>query len=442
MNEYVRKWWEEGLKIGYENTSHGLEKSRIMIINGLSILVLVVCLTHTVIFVYIGASHKWQALYSVPLYLVIFWLNRKHYYKVSSLLFTYGTYLLIAFWSFENRRTGTDYGLIALATSVALIESSKVRAYLFFVLCFITYLIYKAYDFNQVFIPDETLNYDLIQNSILFSCGGIIFIQMIIFRNLTEHFADEANNKYDQLKRALEIKKQTEEKLKTSNKDLQQLREQLEWIVKQKTTELQTYLDAINVNIYSSITDLNGNFVKVNEPLMKYSGYASEELIGKNIRFLDAGYNHEAFYQEIETVVADGKTWRGEMKLMNKNGSVYWTDQVIIPIKGRANKVSYFLTLALPITERKLHEEAREKTIQVLESIAFKTSHKVRGPLARIQGLVSLVKNNLVKEDEIGMVAQGLHDCSMELNHATSDLVKFVNEHQTDISFKDEALVY
>jgi light-regulated signal transduction histidine kinase (bacteriophytochrome) len=113
---------------------------------------------------------------------------------------------------------------------------------------------------------------------------------------------------------------------------------------------------------------------------------------------------------------------------------------VILPIKGKDDKVNYFLMLALPITERKLNEEAREKTVQVLENIAFRTSHKIRGPLARIQGLVGLVQKDLVRAEEIKSIATNLEACSFELNMATTDLVQFVNEHQNSIQREPTAV--
>ena len=77
---------------------------------------------------------------------------------------------------------------------------------------------------------------------------------------------------------------------------------------------------------------------------------------------------------------------------------------------------------------------------KVLENIAFRTSHKIRGPLARIQGLVSLVQKDLVKVEEMKSIATNLEACSFELNMATTDLVQFVNEHQNSIQFEPAAL--
>lgn len=433
MNKLSYVSWINILSVGKENNVHGLERSRVKIVNSFSWLLLLVCTTYTVILAFAGVENKLHPIYSVPLYLLVLLLNARKQYKPAHFLSLYGTFLFITFLAFQNKRVGAEYCLVALMIYAALIEPNSFRVYIFSSLCALDFAGYKLYDLHTQFIPDPAINYDILENSLIITSGGIVLIQIMALRNLTEHYADEASNKYEQMQRALEIKKQTEEKLKSSNKELEQLRDQLEWIVKQKTNELQTYLDAINVNIYSSINDINGNFVRVNEPFTKQSGYTSNELVGRNMSMLNPGDYTSEFFLEIKNTVSNGMVWRGEIKQMSKTGNIYWTDQVIIPIKGKSDKINYLLTLALPITERKEQEESREKTLRLLESIAFKTSHKVRGPIARIQGLAGLVQNDLIDLHELKFVTKSMEESCKELNNATSELVKFINDHHETI---------
>lgn len=166
---------------------------------------------------------------------------------------------------------------------------------------------------------------------------------------------------------------------------------------------------------------------------MKASGYHSEELIGNHFSILDSGFHSPLFLKRLESTVKSGNPWRGEFKSRAKDGSFFWCDQVIIPIGGKTDTFNYFLTLGLPITERKQTEETRDRTLSLLETIAFQTSHKVRGPLARIEGLVNLIQHDLVSLEEMKMVSAKLKDSSIEVNLATSDLVNFVNSHQISI---------
>jgi signal transduction histidine kinase len=102
---------------------------------------------------------------------------------------------------------------------------------------------------------------------------------------------------------------------------------------------------------------------------------------------------------------------------------------VVIPLKNERDTTDYFLTLALPITERKEAEEQKEKTSKMLEDIAFRASHKVRGPIARIQGLMNLMEKGYLKRNEMDSITYFLKASVDEMDVATRELTQFVNEH-------------
>lgn len=347
-------------------------------------------------------------------------------YIAANRIYFFGSLIIITFFSFTFRRSGIEFGLLLLVLTRPIMETDNAQVYINSILVSLIFIVYETFDALSSDPPTPDINYETVRG-IGFTVFFIITYIMIVHNN------EDRSREVNSLNQALAFEKKEQEKLKISNKDLQQLIYQLDRIVEQKTHEYKIYHDAINLNIYSSMHDLNGNFVKVNKPFSQALGFWPTELIGKNIRFIDGGFQTEEFYKIIEDKIATGQTWRGEIKTKTKMGSVLWIDQIIIPIKLKENKVIYYLTLALPITERKLHEEVREKTLSVLENIAFHTSHKVRGPLARIQGLLWLIENEHIKNEEWSMVTSRLNECSYELNHSTRDLVKFVTDHQHSI---------
>ena len=440
MVQFVGRLWKKGLDLGYQKDMPSLEKNRVKSVNALAMVMLLVTTFFLVTLFVTGMSIWYYMLPGLPLYSIGLLLNgRKNFDRARYFLF-FGSLLLIAFWAFTNRKVGAEYGLMAIACSAPLTFKEKATVYFTFLLTFLVFFLYKYYDAIQPFLPNPSVNYSVLSMMALAASVVVIFFQLMTFRNLVHHYSDVLKKSNKGLTTALESKQVVQEELRLKNEEQSQLTEQLNWIVKQKTSELQTYLDAINVNIYSSINDLYGNFIRVNDPLTTATGYTSEELIGKHFRTLDSGYQDESFYEEMEATMLSGKTWRGEVKNKTKNGSIYWTDQVILPIKGKEDKVNYFLMLALPITERKLNEEERERTMEMLEDIAHRTSHKIRGPLARIQGLVSLVEKDMVEADELRYIATKLQVCSSELNLATKDLVEFVNDHQSSMKHEPTVL--
>ena len=103
---------------------------------------------------------------------------------------------------------------------------------------------------------------------------------------------------------------------------------------------------------------------------------------------------------------------------------------LVIPIRDSDGIIKHFLTLALPITERKRHQKLQEETLSLLEGIAFRASHSIRGPLARVKGLSDLVRKNMIEKNEFMEIAERMAVCSDELNEATTELVAYVYNHQ------------
>lgn len=401
--------------------------------NLLSMIMIIISAGFALALLVTGVTNWYYMVAAIPIYLMVLWANKKEHFELASSFLLVGSLILISFWSFTNRKVFAEIGYLSLACSLPMLVRSIWLVIFWFFLCVSLFLLYQYYDEVTPFIPDPSINYFWLSNSILVVAISVVFFQINSFRELAFHYASSLKIKNEQLDKVIEGKEKMERDLQAKNEEMQTLTEQLNWIVIQKNSELQVYLDAINVNIYSAISDSQGRFVKVNAPLMKASGYHSEELIGNHFSILDSGFHSPLFLKRLESTIKSGNPWRGEFKSRAKDGSFFWCDQVIIPIGGKTDTFNYFLTLGLPITERKQTEETRDRTLSLLETIAFQTSHKVRGPLARIEGLVNLIQHDLVSLEEMKMVSAKLKDSSIEVNLATSDLVNFVNSHQISI---------
>jgi PAS domain S-box-containing protein len=426
---YLITTWKAVLRNGCGSELRGLERNRVMVVNGLSISMILLTVAFLLLFLTFHVSQWMHLLPALPLYSFVIILNYNQRHKQGRTFFFWGSLVLITGWCLLNRRSGAEYGLIALGCSTALIYEKKITVYASFLTTGIAFLSYKIADASYPFTPDPSYNYTLFPTIILLAAGGIVFFEMMVFHDLAKHYYSKLTQEYELLQEALKAKELAEEELKTSNDELNALSEQLEWIVKQKNSELQSYLDAINVNIYSAVTDLSGNILKVNDPLLTISGYAADELTGRNFRVLNAGHHPQHFFKNMMETIHSGKSWRGEVKNKARDGSFFWIDMVIIPIKNEKGSNAYFLTLALPITDRREAEEKQQETAKMLENITFRTSHKVRGPVARILGLINLVDKKQIQPNEIEAVAKDLRVNINEMDIAIRELTLFVNAH-------------
>lgn len=426
--------WKRGLRIGYRAAMPGLERARIILLNGLVIIASFSVVGFSLAYAIIGYRYYYGPLYLVPVAALVLWLNSKGYFPSARKVYFIGSLFVMIYWCYEGRGNGNEFILIALATTATLIFEKKYTVIACNVICAVIFVGYRIYDASVPFIPDPVINYNIVPLIILLNTVGIISFQMAFFRDLAKHYDNKFTIKYNELQAAQEELKSSHEEIKTMNDRLHSLTGALEDMVKEKTSVLQTYIDAIDVNLYSCINDLEGNFVQVNDQLVKASGYSREALLGKHYTLLATPAHQRAHFEQRQQQLYAGGVWRGEVEHKDKNGNPYWFDCVVIPIKWDNGQNKCYLSIGLPITERKLHEQLKEKTFTVLESIAFKASHNIRGPIARIKGLANLIGMDRFETHEFKMVAQKFAECTEELSQATSELVNFVYNHQQTLS--------
>jgi PAS domain S-box-containing protein len=429
----LRQLWRRGLKIGYDRSLSGLFRSRVIMFNAVLILVSISTVSFSVVYFLIGYQYFYGPLYVIPFIALVLWLHHRRKYISARNVYVISSAMVIGYWCYEGRGNGNEYTLIGLATTSTLLYERRLGMYLINTTCAVLFIAYKLYDAAYPFVPDPSINYAVVPWIILLNSVAIASFQMGFFRSLVDHYDRKLLARYEQLNAALEKQLRTEEELRVSNERLSRMTAQLEAAVKKKDTELQSYVDAINVNIYSCTNDLEGLFLMVNGPLLAVSGYAQEELIGRHFSLFDSGVPPEEEFQKRRTQLLEGKTWIGEICSKKKDGTYFWYDCVVIPIRDENDQVACFLSLGIPITERKLHEQMRDQTRSLLESIAFSTSHNIRGPLARIEGLSNLVFRDLVSEAEFRLIAGMLVESSEDLKKASGDLMLFVNDHWKSI---------
>ncbi|MDD4979427.1 MAG: EAL domain-containing protein [Gallionella sp.] len=104
------------------------------------------------------------------------------------------------------------------------------------------------------------------------------------------------------------------------------------------------------------ITDLAANIEYANTAFTKVTGYSLDEVKGSNPRLLQSGKTPAATYQDMWETLSAGKTWRGELINLRKDGSEYTESAMISPVRGADGKVKNYLAVKENITERKLAE--------------------------------------------------------------------------------------
>lgn len=135
--------------------------------------------------------------------------------------------------------------------------------------------------------------------------------------------------------------------------------------------ELTSHLEALGEHAITATTSTAGTIIQANAKFGEISGYSIDELIGQNHRVLNSRHHPTAFFKEMYKTIANGKTWSGEIKNRAKDGSFYWVDTTISPLKDRSGKIDRYIAIRTVCTSRKNSEEALRRNLNIL-NITFK----------------------------------------------------------------------
>jgi PAS domain S-box-containing protein len=150
--------------------------------------------------------------------------------------------------------------------------------------------------------------------------------------------------------------------------------------------------------VITFVTNTEGVIEYVNPKFTQVTGYAPEEVIGKNPRMLKSGKTSLETYRELWDTVTSGKEWRGELLNKKKNGELYWESASISPLRDHAGAITHYLGVKEDITERKRTEEAlcqakeaAENATSLKDQFVGLVAHDLKSPFVSILGFLKLI---------------------------------------------------
>lgn len=139
--------------------------------------------------------------------------------------------------------------------------------------------------------------------------------------------------------------------------------------MKDATYILESYKKGINDAALVAMTNKDGIIEMVNNVFLSTSHFEEHELIGRTFRMIDSNYHNASFFEDMWNTIKSGKIWRGQIRNRTENGSFYWVNANIVPIKNENGDIDKYLTIQFDITEKnRVLDELRniERTFELI----------------------------------------------------------------------------
>jgi len=146
--------------------------------------------------------------------------------------------------------------------------------------------------------------------------------------------------------------------------------------VKRIADSLKLKDSALNATVNGIvITDKTGQIEWANPAVTQLTGYALNELQGRNPRqLLKSGHHPTAFYKAMWDTILSGQVWQGELVNRRKDGSLYNESMTITPLHDKYHNIAHFVAVKQDATERIQAQNtlqlANQKMHALLDSMA------------------------------------------------------------------------
>ena len=160
----------------------------------------------------------------------------------------------------------------------------------------------------------------------------------------------------------------------------------------------------------------------VNDAFTKMTGYSSEEVIGKTPRILQGPKSDKIELQRLGEAIRKWQSFETTIINYKKNGEEFWINFSLTPVANEKGWYTHWIAIERDVTDLKKYISTLESQNIKLREIAWTQSHIVRAPLARMLGIVNLIKDIKPDSSEYDEWVERFTDSASELDDIIKDI--------------------
>ena len=172
--------------------------------------------------------------------------------------------------------------------------------------------------------------------------------------------------------------------------------------------QTQLLLAAVNASISGVIiTDWqqpDNPIIYCNKAFEEMTGYCEEEILGKNCRFLQSEDREQVSRFILQDAIAKEEPCSTEIANYRKDGSIFYNELYISPIKNAIGVVTHYIGIQNDITQRRLKEASvqleyanSKKLQQQKDDFTSIASHELKTPVTSLKATLQLI-NRIIEE--------------------------------------------
>jgi PAS domain S-box-containing protein len=134
--------------------------------------------------------------------------------------------------------------------------------------------------------------------------------------------------------------------------------------------------------------------VYVNPAFEVMTGYALEEVLGRNCRFLQGEDTDQPGLTAIREAIRDRRETTAILRNYRKDGTPFWNELSLSPIRNRQGEVTHFVGIQTDVTARVEFEAALRESekLAAVGRLASSIAHEINNPLESVMNLLYLAR--------------------------------------------------